>query len=116
MEEAMAVLRRSVWAILAILVVCGDAAFAASGRGPTWDGTWAGGWESREGVQITFVGQKLIGFFLGDYRDAITADGKTVTFSWAGGESTLQRTGEDKAQMRLRVRGRAERSFTVERE
>jgi hypothetical protein len=118
----IAVFRQGIKPLLAALIVItglGGAA-ASTGRGASWDGTWAGGWDNRDGVQITFVGQKLISFYRGDYRDIersqISADGKTVTFAWAGGEATLQRAGEDDARITLRERGKAERSFVVKRE
>ena len=71
-------------------------------------------------MQITFVGQKLISFYRGDYRNTgpaqVSSDGKTVTFTFSGGDVTLQRTGDDDARITLRERGRPDRSFTVHRE
>jgi hypothetical protein len=111
---------RPMLAGLIVIIGLGAGALAATGRGPTWDGTWAGGWENRDGVQITFGGQKLISFYRGDYRDTgtaqISADGKVVTFAFSGGDVRLERTGEDDARITLRERGKPERSFTVKRE
>jgi hypothetical protein len=36
--------------------------FGQSGRAG-WDGTWVGGWDRGEGVQIIFAGETLIGFY-----------------------------------------------------
>jgi hypothetical protein len=120
------IFRRNARLLLVGLVILigglGAVAAAATGRGPTWDGTWAGGWESGgDGVQLTFVGNKIISIYRhGDYPEVqparISADGKIVTFAWNGGEATLQRTAEDDARITLRERGRAERSFAIKRE
>jgi hypothetical protein len=123
-QRMIAILPQSLRPMLAGLIVItglGVSALAATGRGPTWDGTWAGGWENGgDGVQITFVGQKLISFYRGDYRDTgtaqISADGKVVSFPFSGGDVRLERTGEDDARITLRERGRPERVFTVKRE
>jgi hypothetical protein len=124
-QRMIAVLRYSVRPALAGLIVItglGVGALAATGRGPTWDGTWAGGWENGgDGVQIIITSSKVIGVFRhGDYpdiqRSQLSADGKMLTFAWAGGEATLQRTGEDDARITLRERGKPERNFTVKRE
>ena len=120
----IAILRQSLRPMLAGLIVTtglGVGALAATGRGPTWDGTWAGGWENGgDGVQITFVGQKLISFYRGDYRDTgtaqVSADGKVVTFTFSGGDVRLERAGEDDARITVHERGRPERAFTVKRE
>ena len=120
----IAIFRHSLRPMLVALIVIvgfGGDAWAATGRGPTWDGTWAGGWESGgDGVQITFVGQKLISFYRGDYRDTgtaqISADGTVVTFTFSGGDVRLERTGADDARITLRERGRPGRKFTVKRE
>jgi hypothetical protein len=123
-QHMIALLPQSLRPMLAGLIVIiglGVGALAATGRGPIWDGTWAGGWETGgDGVQITFVGQKLISFYRGDYRDTgtaqVSADGKVVTFTFSGGDVRLERTGEDDARITLRERGRPERAFTVKRE
>jgi hypothetical protein len=81
----------------AIAVACllAGAALAQSGRAG-WDGTWIGGWDSGNGVQLIFAGDTLIGFYWrGDYqevqRSAATPDGNGRTFAWATGEATLSR-------------------------
>jgi hypothetical protein len=114
-------LRRSMGLALAWLIVLGAAATASTGRGMAWDGTWAGGWDNGDGVQLTFVGDKIISVYRhGDYpditRSEVSADRKTVNFAWSGGEATLQRLAEDDARITIRKRGRPERSYPVKRE
>jgi len=86
-------LRLTLAAVLAGLLA--GAAAAQSGR-VGWDGTWAGGWQSGAGVQLTFVGDKLISFYWrDDYKDIVrsspTPDGAGKTFTWATGTATLTR-------------------------
>jgi hypothetical protein len=114
----MNILRRSFPSVLAGLVV----AFAGGVRAAqSWDGTWAGGWENGDGVQIIITSGKVIGVFRGgDYPDIqksqLSADGRTLTFAWAGGDGTLQRTGDRDAAFTLHERGRPARSFPVHRD
>ena len=115
-------LRLLVAGVAILAASLGGGAAASTGRGPTWDGTWAGGWESGgDGVQLTFVGNKIISIYRrGDYPEVeparISPDGKTATFAWPGGEAVLQRTGDDDARIILRERGRPERAFAIKRE
>jgi hypothetical protein len=110
------VLRRRLPLILLAVAVAGGAHAAQS-----WDGTWAGGWENGDGVQIIVAGEKAIGVFRGgDYPDIkqsqLSADGRTLTFAWAGGDGVLQRTGERDAAFTLHERGKPERKFLVHSE
>jgi hypothetical protein len=112
----MAILRRGLPLVLLAIAIAGSAHAA-----PSWDGTWAGGWENGDGVQIIVAGEKVIGVFRGgDYPDItqsqLSADGRTLTIAWAGGDGTLQRTGERDAAFTLHERGKAERKFLVHRE
>jgi len=109
-------LRRHIAFVLLSLAAAGVAQAA-----PSWDGTWAGGWENGDGVQIIIAGDKVIGVFRGgDYPDItqsqLAADGRTLTFAWAGGDGVLQRTGDREAAFTLHERGKAERKFPVKRE
>jgi hypothetical protein len=115
---SMTILRRGMPGIAAgaLLAAAGVAKAAQS-----WDGTWAGGWENGDGVQIIIAGDKVIGVFRdGDYpdilRSQLSADGKTLTFGWSGGDGTLQRTDERDATFTLHERGKPARSFLVHRE
>ena len=112
----MTILRRSIPLFLLAVAVMGSANAAQS-----WDGTWAGGWENGDGVQIIIAGDKVIGVFRGgDYPDIqkseLSADGRTLTFAWAGGDGTLLRTGDRDASFTLQERGKPARSFPVHRD
>jgi hypothetical protein len=105
--------------VVALVVAIGLA--GSSLAQPAWDGTWAGGWANGDGVQIIVAGNKVIGVFRGgDYpdiqRSQVSADGRSLIFAWAGGDGTLQRTGERDAAFTLHEPGRAERKFPVQRE
>ena len=114
----MSILRRSLPLLLAgVIAAASGVAHAAQ----SWDGTWAGGWENGDGVQIIIAADKVIGVFRGgDYPDIqksqLSADGRTLTFAWVGGDGVLQRTGERDAAFVLHERGKPERSFVVHRE
>ena len=56
-------LRRSVVLALVGLITLGATATASTGCGMAWDGTWAGGWDNGDGVQLTFVGDKIISVY-----------------------------------------------------
>src|SRR5437660_12934350 len=93
----------------ALAIVLAGAALAQGGR-VGWDGTWAGGWQGNAGVQLTFVGDKLISFYWrDDYKDvlrvAAAPDGVGKTFAWAGGEATLRRDPAGNAVLLVRERG-----------
>jgi len=114
----MTVLRRGLPVIVAGVLL---ASVGLAKAVQSWDGTWAGGWENGDGVQIIITGEKVIGVFRGgDYpdiqRSQLSTDGKTLTFAWAGGDGTLGCTGERDATFTLHERGKPERSFTVHRE
>ena len=112
----MAILRRSLPLFLLVVAVMSSAAAAQ-----TWDGTWAGGWDNGDGVQIIIAGDKVIGVFRGgDYPDIqkseLSTDGRTLTFAWAGGDGILSRTGDRDASFTLHEHGKPARSFPVHRE
>ncbi|HEV2187265.1 MAG TPA: hypothetical protein VGR70_08650 [Stellaceae bacterium] len=114
----MSIRRRSLPLVLAGVVA---AAVGVANAAQSWDGTWAGGWENGDGVQIIIAGDKVIGVFRGgDYPDIqksqLSGDGQTLAFAWAGGDGVLQRTGERDAAFVLHERGKPERSFVVHRE
>jgi hypothetical protein len=90
---------------------------------PSWDGTWAGGWENGDGIQIIITGNKVIGVYRGgDYPEilstAISPEGRMLTFSWVGGDAFLERASDRdrEATISLREHGRPVRSFVVKRE
>jgi len=108
---------RSIPLVLAAFVAVTGAANAAQ----SWDGTWAGGWEHGDGVQIIITGDKVIGVYRdGDYPEILSSDvsrdGSMLSFWWVGGGGFLQRTGDREATISMRERGRAVRAFTVHRE
>jgi hypothetical protein len=112
----MNILRRGIALILLSLVVAGGAAAA-----PSWDGTWAGGWEGGDGVQIIVAGEKVIGVGRGmEYPDLlgsqVSADGGMLSIAWVGGDGMLVRTGDRDAAFTMRERGKPVRKFVVHRE
>jgi hypothetical protein len=108
---------RGVWCLL--ILVCAAGASAA----PSWDGTWAGGWENGDGIQVIIAGNKVIGVYRdNDYPEilssAVSPEGRMLTFSWVGGDGFLERTNDRarEATISLREHGRPVRAFTVKRE
>jgi len=90
---------------------------------PSWDGTWAGGWEKGDGIQIVIAGGKVIGVYReGDYPEILSSaaspEGRMLTVAWVGGDAFLQRASEDDREATIWVRehGRPVRSFTIKRE
>ncbi len=104
-------------ALCLLFLVCAGRAFA----GPSWDGTWAGGWENGDGIQIVIAGDEVVSVYRGvDYPEVLSSeiapDGGMLCIWWVGGDGLLQRTGERAATISLRERGRPVRSFAVVRE
>ena len=84
-----------------------------------WDGTWAGGWDQGNGVQLVFAGEALIAFYWrNDYksivRSAASPDGRT--FVWDRGDATLTRGADGMARLGVRERGKPEISVSLKRE
>jgi hypothetical protein len=111
-------LRRDALLVLFVLLIP-----IRSVAAPSWDGTWAGGWENGDGIQIVIAGDKVIGVYRdGDYPEilssAVSPEGRMLTFSWIGGDAFLQRASDHdrEAMISLREHGRPVRSFTVKRE
>ena len=107
---------------LPLLIACLALAVArGAGAAQSWDGTWAGGWEHGDGVQIIIAGDKVIGVGRGmEYPDLlgsqVSADGGMLSVAWVGGDGMLRRIGERDAAFTLREHGRPERSFAIHRE
>jgi hypothetical protein len=94
------------------------AALSQSGR-VGWDGTWAGGWDNGNGVQLVFAGETLIAFnWRGDYknvaRSAASPEG-SQSFGWDKGEATATRAG-NVATLAVREQGRPAVSVALKRE
>jgi hypothetical protein len=112
-RAALQALRRRPFLLLFSLLIAIRAVAA-----PSWDGTWAGGWEKGDGIQIVIAGDKVIGVYRdGDYPEILSSDmspdASMVVFWWVGGDALLQRIGEREAAISLRERGRPVRNFTV---
>jgi hypothetical protein len=104
-------------ALCLLILVYAGGAFAA----PFWDGTWVGGWEGGDGIQIIIAGNKVIGVGRGDFypevlSSAASPEGVMFSFWWVGGDGFLQRTGDREAIISLREHGKPVRVFTVKRE
>jgi hypothetical protein len=94
--------RRTFVAAIAALAVAAPA-FAQAPSPPSFEGTW-GGAAGDETAQVIVTGGQVIGFYWrGDYVDAadvrLSADGRVLSFSFAGGHATLTRTGEATASI-----------------
>jgi len=112
------VLRRSIPLVLAVLALT---IASSAGAAQSWDGTWAGGWENGDGIQIIIAGNKVIGVFRdGDYPEilssAVSSEGSMLSFWWVGGDATLQSTGAREPTVSVREHGKPARAFTVKRE
>ena len=102
----------------AFALVVTAAALGQSGR-VGWDGTWAGGWDQGNGVQLVFAGDKLIGFYWrNDYKGIVSStaspDGSR-TFAWDNGEVVATRAGNE-ATLAVRERGKPAVSVPLKRE
>jgi len=102
--------------MLLSLVLCSGALAA-----PSWDGSWVGGWENGDGIQIIIAGNEVIAVGRGDtYREILSSqaspEGRMLSFWWVGGDGFLQRTGDREATLTMRERDKAERTFVVRRE
>jgi hypothetical protein len=105
-----------------VALLLGRVAFAGTAlAAPSWDGTWTGGWEKGNGVQIIVAGDKVTGVYRdGDYPEILSSEvspeGGMLVLWWVGGDALLRRIGDREAGISLRERGRPARAFTVKRE
>ncbi len=107
-----------VFLVLALALFVAGAALGQSGR-VGWDGTWAGGWDKGNGVQLIFAGETLIGFYWrNDYKDVVrsaAAPDGSRTFTWDKGEATATRAG-NAATLAIREAGKPAVSVALKRE
>jgi hypothetical protein len=95
---------------------CGAAAALAStvvAAAPSFDGTW-GGAEGDLSAQVIVSGTSVIGFFwrtdYAETRDAkLSADGRSLSFDFAGGRAVLTRDAETSATLVVTEGGRVTR-------
>ena len=103
---------------LAFGLFVAGAALGQSGR-VGWDGTWAGGWDKGNGVQLVFAGETLIAFnWRGDYKDVVrsaAAPDGSRSFAWDKGEATATRAGNE-ATLAVREHGKPAVSVALKRE
>jgi hypothetical protein len=103
---------------LALALFVAGAALGQSGR-VGWDGTWAGGWDKGNGVQLVFAGETLIAFnWRGDYKDVVrsaAAPDGSRSFAWDKGEATATRAG-NAATLAIREAGKPAVSVSLKRE
>jgi hypothetical protein len=105
-----------------LLAVClGLASSGSASTAPSWDGTWVGGWDNGDGIQIIIAGNKVTAVGRGDaYPEVLTSevsgDGSMLIFWWVGGDGFLQRISGGEATISIRERDRPARSFPVKRE
>jgi hypothetical protein len=110
-------LGRIVLALALALFVAG-VALGQSGR-VGWDGTWAGGWDKGNGVQLVFAGETLIAFYWrNDYKDVVrsaAAPDGSRSFAWDKGDATATRAGNS-ATLAIREAGKPAVSVALKRE
>jgi hypothetical protein len=104
-------------ACLLSVLLCANAASAAS----SWNGTWVGNWRTDNGAQIIFAGNDLSGLFWdGDYvadaHAALSPDGRVVTITWGGSGAVLTRDGASSAHIVIHEKGRPDAEFTLKRD
>ena len=85
------------------------------------DGTWAGGWEQGDGVQIIVAGGKVIGFYRGDdyltvERSTMVPGGGAIDFAWKTGEAVLRREADGKMRALIHDKGKTEQAIAVKRD
>ena len=99
---------------LALALFVAGAALGQSGR-VGWDGTWAGGWDKGNGVQLVFAGETLIAFYWrNDYKDVVRS-AASRTFAWDKGDATATRAG-NAATLAIREAGKPAVSVALKRE
>jgi hypothetical protein len=109
--------------VIACLLLCfllgpTSGSIAALSPHNTWDGTWAGGFDKDNNIEIVIAGNEVIGVHRdGDYPEILSSaaspEGRMLCVWWVGGDGFLQRTGDNEATIWLRERDRPVRSFTV---
>ena len=114
----MTMLHRGARLVLALFAV---AIAGSAGASQSWDGTWAGGWEAGDGVQIIIAGEKVIGVGRAmkypELLDSqVSADHQMLSVAWVGGDGMLERTGDRDAAFTMRERDKPVRKFVVHRE
>jgi hypothetical protein len=106
-------------AVVALCLVVASAGAGAAER-VGWDGTWFGGWDKGNGVQLTFAGQTLISFYWrDDYKDtgdAVPTPDGGVNFTWEKGTASLSRTPDGGALLVVNETGRPAVSVPLKRE
>ena len=104
--------------VLSVLFALG---FGAAAAAETLDGTWAGGWETGDGVQIIVVGDRVIGFYRGDdyltvERSVSVPGGGAIDFTWPSGEAVLARDAKGEVRVTIRAKGKTEEIIPVKRD
>ena len=101
---------------LAILMAMTARAVAAGDL----DGTWAGGWDSGDGVQIIVVGDTIIGFYRDgqDYVDIehSSAVPGAIDFAWKNGEAVLSRDAKTGVRLVLHDKGKPAKTIPLKRD
>jgi hypothetical protein len=104
--------RRRLSGVLGALALIGARAAGAQ-TAPSFEGTW-GGAQGGVSAQVIIAGGSVIGFYWrDDYLDtqgaALSADGKSLSFTFKGGAAALTRTGERTASLAVSEGGRVSR-------
>jgi hypothetical protein len=112
--------------VIACLLLCfllgpTGGSIAAPSPHNTWDGTWAGGFDKDNHIEIVIAENEVIGVHRnGDDSEILSSDaspeGSMLCVWWVGGDGFLQRTGDGEATISLRERGRPVRDFMIHRE
>jgi hypothetical protein len=87
--------------------------YAQGQQQASWDGTWVGGWEMGEGMQLIFAGDDLIGLYwhedyVADARSTATPGASGLAITWSSVEAMLLRDGDKTAHIVIREAGHPE--------
>jgi hypothetical protein len=114
-------LTRLIAAAAVILALFQGPHFAQGQQQASWDGTWVGGWDMGEGVQLIFAGDELIGLYwhedyVGDARSTATPGAAGLTITWPSVEAILLRDGDNAAHIVIRETGHPEVTIPLARD
>ena len=113
--------RRAVQTIVLVLVLAAGGGSPTLAQDASWNGTWIGNWQNGHGAQIIFAGNEVIGIYwqddyVADAVASVSADGRSVTISWAGAKALVTRDGGEAAHIVIQQAGQPDTSFPLTRD
>jgi hypothetical protein len=84
----------------------------------SWNGTWVGGWETGQGIQIVFAGDELIAVYwrddyVGDATSSASPDGTMLTIAWPAVQAFLTRDSRTAAHIIIHQMGQPDVAFSL---